>query len=255
MLRSIQLFVLILLAYSLSAQQQAGKPELEDRVEATNARDDSRKAMLNSNTVDPTGALMSGSAFYISNPSPTYEVDMNLAYHNPEWQLATVRLVTGDLYEIKGRYRIIDQQFEVLHEGVAYELKKDQLQRVVIGEANFLMMPDPLLKKRGAHIYQRHYASKSYQVLEYHGAQWQDPPEQNMFDTREQHRTIKEKKELILSTGGAFFLIKRNKDVLKALGLSKKSAAANFIRRENLKVSEVDELVTFLEYLERGKSK
>jgi hypothetical protein len=166
-----------------------------------------------------------------------------------------VRLVNGDTYEIKGRYRIIDQQFEVLHNGEAYELKKDQLHRIIIGEADFLMMPDPLLKKRGAHIYQRHYASKSYQLLEYHGAQWQDPPEQNMFDTREQHRTIKEMKELILRNDGNFFLIKKNRDVFNALGISKKSAAANFARRQNLKVSEIDDLVTFLEYLEQKKSK
>lgn len=250
MTRYVQLITLVLITCSLFAQQKTEKQEVEDKLEDTNLQDNSVKAMMNSNTVDPTGSLMSGAAFYISNPSPAYKVDMELAYHNPAWQVASVRLITGDAYEIKGRYRIIDQQFEVLHKGEAYELKKDQLQRIVIGEDDFILMPDPMLKKRGAQIYQRHYASKSYQLIEHHGAQWQDPPEQNMFDTREQHRTIKEMKELLLRANGDFFLIKKNRDVFDALGIAKKSAAANYVRRENLKITDAEDLVKFLQHLD-----
>ncbi|PHI20640.1 hypothetical protein CEQ90_06170 [Lewinellaceae bacterium SD302] len=237
----------LLLPFSLFSQE---KKATETNVEETVMKDNSRKAFLNQTGGTTEANLVNGGAFYLSNPSPTYKIEVEKAYHKPEWQKSTVRMVNGNSYGIQGRYRVIDQAFEVLHQGEAYELKKEQLQSVTIGEDRFLMMPDPMLKKRGAVIYQLHYTSGAYQLIEYHGAQWQEPKEQNMFDTSEQHRTIKPMKELILRTKGEFVKIKNHGEALRSLGVDKKSVQAKYAKKNKLKLNRSADLIQFLEYLD-----
>lgn len=243
---------LILLAFcllfTLPLFAQDEEQKTDDVVEETLIADQSRQSFFN----DPNNmnSLSNNGAFYVSNPSPSYKVDVKKAYHNPEWQTTEVRMINGDKYEIKGRYRVIDQAFEVLHKGEAYELKKQQLQSLLIGEDRFLMMPDPMLKRRGAVIYQLHYASSAYQLIEYHGAQWQEPKETNMFDTSEKHRTIKPMKELILRSKGEFVKVKSHNEAIRALGIDKKSIQDKYLKKNKLKLNRSADLVQFLEYLD-----
>lgn len=239
-------FLFVLCAFNAIAPQ--ADEQVENKLSETKMNNQSRESLLNDG--GSMNTLNNGGAFFISNPSPSYKVDVKLAYHNPEWQTTEVRMINGDKYKIKGRYRVIDQAFEVLHEGEAYELKKQQLQSVLIGEDRFLMMPDPMLKKRGAVIYQLHYTSGAYQLIEYHGAQWQEPKEQNMFDTSEQHRTIKPMKELILRTKGEFVKVKTHGEALRSLGVDKKSVQAKYAKKNKLKLNRSADLIQFLEYLD-----
>lgn len=246
-----QFYLLILLGcltFGLKAQED--DPKKEEKTQATDLKDETRKGMFNNTRSSVNGALAAGGAFYVSNPSPTYEVDVEKAYYDPEWQDGEVRMVNGDFYKAKLRYRIIDQAFEVLHEGEAYELKQNQLQGIYLGGTRFILMPDPLLKKRGVHIYELHYNTNNYQLVEHHGAQWQDPPEQNMFDTREQHKTIKSMKELIFRTPAGFEVLNGPKDLLRILGFDKKSTQARYAKRNNLKLNQAADIIAFLEYLE-----
>lgn len=243
-------FTLLLLLPLFAFSQEAESKEKEEREEAANLKDETRKGMFNDTRNGVVGALVAGGSYYVSNPSPTYEVDVKLAYHNPNWQMATVRMINGETYETKGRYRVIDQSFEVLHEGEAYELKKQQLQGITIGKDRFLMMPDPLFKRSGAVIYQLHYNSADYQLLEYHNAEWQEPQKQNMFDTREQHRTIKLSEELVIRANGRFQRIKSQGDAIKIFGIGKKSVASKYIKKNKLKLNQAADLVQFLEYLD-----
>lgn len=245
--------VLILLALAqLNVVFAQEEPKEDDaKLENVEQKDYTRRTMFNEARGSAEGNLINGGSYYVSNPSPTYKVDVKKAYHNPEWQDAEVRMVNGDYYKAKVRYRVIDQAFEIQHEGEAYELKKDQLQGVYIGQDRFVMMPDPLLKKRGAHIYQLHYSSPKYQLVEFHGAQWQDPPKQNMFDTSDQHRTIKSMKQLIIRTASGFHLLKSPKDLINALGLDKKSPQAKYAKKQQLKLNKAADVVAFLKYLEQ----
>lgn len=235
----------------LPGQEQKKDTKVEEKTEAAQLNDETRKGMFNTTQRnDVNSNLAAGGFYYVSNPSPTYEVDLEKAYLDPNWQVGEVRMVNGDFYKAELRYRIIDQSFEVLHEGEAYELKQDQLQSIYINKDRFILMPDPMLKKRGMHIYQLHYNTNNYQLIEYHGAQWQDPPEQNMFDTRERHRTIKSMKELIIRTPEGFSMLKSPKDLLKLLAIDKKSVEAKYVKRNGLKLNQADDIIVFLEYLE-----
>lgn len=233
----------LLLVFSLAAQE-----DKEEKVEETTQKDFSRKAMMNDGRVE--NALVSGGAYYISNPAPTYEIDMNLVYHQAAWQASTIELLDGSTFTAKARYRVLDQKFEVLVDGEAYELDNARLLKITVGDQRFALLPDFQLKEPGRLIYQVHYRNENREVLERHHAKWQDPPQQNMFDTREQHRTVRRSAETYFRDGGEVIQLKNNKELVKILGLPKKGDAADYIKAKGLKLQHAADAAELLNFLD-----
>ncbi|MEL6393909.1 MAG: hypothetical protein AAFR97_14265, partial [Bacteroidota bacterium] len=193
--------------------------------------------------------LIGGGAYYVSNPAPTYELDPELIYFDAEWQEGRVELLDGDVYRADLRYRVLDQKFEVLVEGEAYELDNNQIARVDIADAYFILMVDPLNRLNGRHIHQLHFIGGDMQILEQHEADWQDPPEQNMFDTREQHRTVKRTSTTVFGQDGQFNVLRNNRSLTRLLGLAKGSDAMDFVRSRRLQLKEAADAARLLSFL------
>jgi hypothetical protein len=70
-----------------------------------------------------------------------------------------------------------------------------------------------------------------------------------MFDTREQHKTLKSVTRVYLTNLGRGKEINRLSDVLRALQLSKGSSAGKYAKRHGLK-NKVTDYVVLLEYIE-----
>jgi len=244
--RILSLLFLSLLASVLRAQEEE-EAKTEDYVVQTETKDFTREALVNQG--NPQAALAQGGLFYVSNPSPTYEVDMKLLYHTPAWQPARSTLLGEDDVELEGRYQVLDQKFEVLYEGEAYDMDSERMMSIRIGDDQFVFLPDPLLRRRGRVIHQVHFQDDKYQLLEQHRAEWQDPPERNMFDTRANHRKLRRYRTLVLRMDNKYYEVRNGKDLFKLLGLPKKGRAASFAKREGLKLNRGADAAKLLAFL------
>lgn len=227
-----------------------GFSQTDERTEESVPNSYSRKEMFD--RTDAISALSGGiGAFYVTNPSPAYQVDVEKAYLDPAYLPADITLLTGERYELPARYRIIDQAFEVQLEQQAFDLENGKLLRISIGGRDFLRTIDLLRPQSGETIYQVHYRNESIQLLEQHLAMWQDPPRKNMFDTSQSFRTIHRDSKLILRKQNQNVELKKPKDVYRALDIPKKGALANFIRDRDLNLRRPADIVVLLEELAR----
>ncbi|WP_420459714.1 hypothetical protein [Neolewinella sp.] len=212
-------------------------------------KDQSRQTMFNT-ARDPNAALTSGGAFYISNPTPLYEVDAEKAYLSSNFEVLTVILQNGDEYELPGRVRLIDQKIEVKIEGGVYDLDNQVVQAVIDAKDRiFVAGFDPVGRIKGTQLYEVVYANADRRLLINHSTVWEDPPQQNMFDTREAHKTLKRTERVYLIDGPRSTEIDRLADVLNALYLDRGSRGAQYAKRERLR-NEVADYVALLRFLE-----
>ncbi len=220
-----------------------------DLTDQAQMKDRSRQTMFNT-TRDPNAALTRGGAFYVSNPTPLYEVDAEKAYLDSEFRSLTVILQNGEEYDLPGRVRLIDQKIEVKVNGEVYDLDNQVVKAVIDSEDRvFVAAFDPVGRIKGTQLYEVAYLNADRRLLVNHGTVWEDPPRQNMFDTREAHKTLKRMERVYLIDGPRSTEIDRLADVLNALYLDRGSRGAQYAKREGLR-NEVADYVALLRFLE-----
>ena len=217
-MNTISLYLLqFLLLLSLGARAQN---ETTDLTEQAEPNDRSREAMFN--LQNPSAALTTGGAFYVSNPPLAYEVDAEKAYLDPAFRKMTVVLIDGTKHEVEGRIRIIDQQVEIKVEGEVYELDRQVVGRLTdaLGRT-YVISPDPVRRVQGLQINRVAYSGTPYRLLINESTDWEDPPAKNMFDTSEQRRTLKSVTRYYLLGPNGATEINNFRDLCRELGLDR----------------------------------
>ena len=242
--------VYLLLLCPVVAFTQTRDSTTRDLSTQAQLRDQSREAMFNT-ARDPNAALTAGGAFYVSNPTPLYEVDAEKAYLDPAFEPLTIILQSGEEYDLPGRIRLVDQKIEVEVEGEIYDLDNQVLKAVITPQDRvYISAFDPVGRIKGAQIYEVVFAHEDRRLLVNQSTMWEDPPQQNMFDTREVHRTLKRITRVYLVDGSRSTEINRLSDLLDALGLDRSSRAGQYARREGLK-NEAADYVALLNFVNR----
>lgn len=240
------LALLLTVSYPLNGQSTSNDVSKQAEI-----KDQSRESMFNNGNAN--AVLTGGGAFYVSNPPPLYEVDLEKAYLNPEFQNLTIQLVDGKEYTLPGRIRLTDQRIEVRMEDGIYDLDNRMLKTVLTPEeTTYIASFDPSGKIKGTHLYEVAFEGEDRKLLINRSAEWQDPPRQNMFDTSEPHKTLKSVERTYLISDGKVEEIHRMFDLLNALSLGRKSEEAKFVRQYKLKNNEEDyvRLLAFIQQKE-----
>ena len=235
--------LMVLVSFTVVAQNEA-----TDLTKQPEPNDQTRRAMFN--LQNPSVALTSGGAFYVSNPAKDFEVDTKKAYLNPAFETFTVILQNGEEYELPARVRLIDQKIEVKVDGEVYDLDNQVVQAVIDAEDRvFVSGFDPSGRIKGTHLYEVVYANGDRRLLVNHGTVWEDPPQRNMFDTSEARKTLKRTQRVYFIDGPRSTEIDRLADVLNALSLDRGSRGAHYAKRERLR-NEVADYVALLRFME-----
>ncbi|CAH1001813.1 hypothetical protein LEM8419_02720 [Neolewinella maritima] len=214
----------------------------------TEPNDKTRQAMFN--LQDPSAALTAGGAFYVSNPTFAYEIDPKKAYLNPTFQPLSIVLLNGQEYELPGRIRLIDQKVEVQMDDKVYDLDNQKVQAIIDAQGRvFVSGFDPTGRIKGTHLYEVAFAGADRRLLVNHSTVWEDPPQQNMFDTSEQRKTLKSVTRTYLVVGSNGLEINRLSDLADVLGLSKRSEGMQFAKRNRLR-NETADYVDLLQFIE-----
>lgn len=239
------MLLLLLAVYSLGAQDET-ETEEEDLTEENVSLNEGMDRLFNIDK-DPMQTFGKGGAVYVSNPSPLIELDPELAYYRTEWEPLILRLVTGKTTELTGRYRLVDQKFEIKTDDGIYEIYSTMLAEAQLGEDYFFVQAN----YGDANIYQVYFRSDDYMLLGEHVAELQEPKEQNMFDTREAKRTLKRKRTLYLRyPEGVKVELKNKKQTMTMLRIYKGSKEASFIKREKIDLKNTTDLVKLLTFME-----
>lgn len=205
------------------------------------SKDKTRQGVFNAGT-SPDAILVAGGAFYVSSPSPTYKVEPEKAYVNPAFTECRAALRKGGYIDIMARIRRTDQKIEFNYEGEIYELKSTHIERLESLEDNrsWLLLFDPLRKDKGIGLYEELYTDGDSRLLLLETAEWQDPPKQNMFDTRDVHRTLEIKKKIIYIAGDSTSEVKSMKRLLSCLPERWQRTANNLRKVHKLKNNKED---------------
>ena len=224
-----------------------GQTEAKDLTKQPEPNDQTRQAMFN--LQNPSVALTSGGAFYVSNPAKDFEVDIDKVYLNPAFDTFTVILQNGEEYELPGRVRLIDQKVEVKVDNEVYDLDNQVVQAVIDAEDRiFISGFDPIGRIKGTHLYEVAYADADRRLLVNHGTVWEDPPQRNMFDTSEARKTLKRTQRVYLIDGARSAEIDRLADLFNALSLDRGSRGVQYAKSERLR-NEVADYVALLRFL------
>ncbi|MCP9236055.1 hypothetical protein [Lewinella sp. JB7] len=240
------ILILCFLSWGLLPAQE----EVKDFTEEMVTKDRSRESMFNA--ANPNAALVGGGNFYVSNPAPAYEVDVDKAYLNPEFQPFVVTLIDGQSFEVPARLRLIDQRIEVMVEGQAYDLDGQVLRDATDHRGRtFVSMFDPTGRIRGAQLYELAFVGKTNRLLVNVATVWEDPPRQNMFDTREATRKLKEVTRVYLVTSVGSTEVNQVKDLLTGLRLDRNDRAYRYAKSKKLK-NRLGDFIRLLEFVEPG---
>ncbi|WP_020568876.1 hypothetical protein [Neolewinella persica] len=223
--------------------------KLEDISEQTSATDESKRSFINDNA--PVNRLIKGGAFYVSTPPPLMELDPKKAYYRTEWDSLVLRLVTGGTVELEGRYRLLDQKFEIKTDDGIYEIYNTMVAEAQLGDDYFAVFRDKL----GMKIFQVYYRSTNHSLIGHHSSEWQDPPNKNMFDTREAKRTLKKKQQLFIAfEGGTKEAIRNRGQLMDLLGINKKSPAGKFVKQEKIDSDNPADVVRLLQFVDQSSA-
>ncbi|OAV43732.1 hypothetical protein [Lewinella sp. 4G2] len=238
-MRTLLFLICICLTFSLAAQE---KENLDLREEV---RPNSRATNDMFNRQDASAALQSGGTFYASAPPATLELTPETAYLRPEWEELVIRTTTNETATVQGRYRLIDQKFEIKDGEDIYEIYTTMVREAQLGDDYFVVQSE------GAEmvIYQVLYRDTDNQVLIKHTAEWQDPPQKNMFDTSEAVRKLKKRQITYLASNGRLIRADKKKDVLAALDLGQNQAAYAYFKKNRLNPKDEQDLIQLLTYI------
>jgi hypothetical protein len=229
----------------VSTSARCQEVERKDISQQTTATDESTRSFINNNA--SVNNLIGGGAFYVSTPPPLMELDPKKAYYRTEWDRLLLRLVTGGTVELEGRYRLLDQKFEINTDDGIYEIYNTMVAEAQLGDDYFVIFPDNQKMK----IFQVYYRSSNYSLIGHHSAEWQDPPSKNMFDTREAKRTLKKKRQLFIAyAGGTRSAIRSKRQMIDLLGIAKNSRAAKFIKREKIDSNNPQGVLRLLQFID-----
>ncbi len=232
-------FAFLLLACLIAT---AGFAQTTDNTEEVDPNDRTRNEMFNRQ--NPSAALQAGSAFYVSNPSPLVELDTEKAYFRQEWEELIIRTHDGKTATLQGRYRIVDQKFEIQREDGIYELYNTVIKEAQLGDAYFVLLPTGA----GIEVYEVHYRNDRDYVLTHHSTDWIEPKKHSMFDTSESKRTLKRKVEVFLMMAHGKFPVENKRTVVAVLGIGKSDPAMQYIKDEKLNMKDPNDIAKFLQY-------
>jgi len=217
--------------------------QVEDLSQQAKEKDLGKRTMLNNGGANQ--ALIKGGAFFVSNPPPALELDPHKAYFRTEWDSLVVRLMDGRTAKLMGRYRVIDQKFEINEDGEIYEIFSSLISKAKLGDDNFVLLPDGA----GTKIYQLHFKGGDYRLWSHHRTEWNEPEKQTMFDTREVKKTMRREEDIYLLYPGGQDLIKNRKELIKALGIAKGGPELKYAKKAGLdlrKVAGIKDLLVFM---------
>jgi len=241
---SVVFFLLLFFISPLVTRAQENVSE-EDISGQAKPNEEGLNRIFNANS-SPTQTLTHGGAFYVSNPSPLVELDPKLAYYRTEWEPLIIRLVTGETTELTGRYRLLDQKFEIKTDDGIYEIYSTMVAEAQLGDDYFLVQTN----FGEPSIHQVYYRGEEYMLLGEHTAVLKDPPSQNMFDTRDAKQTLKRAETVYLRyPDGIKVELKNKKQTLTVLRVYKGSAEAAYVKKHkiDLKVAmDIAKLLTFM---------
>ena len=244
-MRHFTLLLLVSLTNFLNAQEKLPE-EVIDNSNHVEQKDRSTQEFMNNQGAE--ASLVNGGAFFVNNPPPAYKVDVDKAYLNKDFKKMKVTFHNGEDVEVYGRIRRVDSKVEIMQEGDVFELRDNYTRQIELEDGTtYLMLYDPLKKRKGAAVYERAYQDEEYTLLVLHTSEWQDPKPRTMFDTSEPHRTLKVKEEVVLLRGDdSARPVSNSKSLLMALAPSHYSDAA--YQRKRLKVkNNVADYVRLLE--------
>ena len=248
-MRRIALLFYLFLSIQLSAQNTV-PAEVIDNSAHMEQKDRSTQEFMNNTAAEAT--LVNGGAFYVNNPPPAYKIDVDKAYLDKNFKKMKLTFHSGESVEVFGRIRRVDSKVEVMQEGDVFELRDNYTRQIEMEDGTtYLMLYDPLKKRKGAAVYEVAYQNDQYTLLVLHTSEWKDPPPRNMFDTSEPHRTLKEKEEVILLRADETARpVTNSKSLMIALDPTDYSTAA--YQRKRLKVkNEIEDYVRLLEAIEK----
>ena len=231
--------IICLCSFGLPAQT-------DDLTDQDAANDRTKNDMFNRQ--DPSAALQAGGAFYVSNPAIRSEIDVNKAYLRTGWEDLIVRMIDGNTATVRGRYRIVDQRFEIKQDDGIYEMRNNLVREAQLGEDYFVMLPF----QNEMTIFQVHYRDSTYNILTHHYTEWKEPGEQKLYDTSERKRTLKRKETQYLLTPFEILEADKKQAVLNILMIRKGMPAYDHVRRQKWDVRKTEDLATLLEYLEEN---
>ncbi|MEM1359674.1 MAG: hypothetical protein AAGF89_15835 [Bacteroidota bacterium] len=226
--------------------QEETEPVNEDVAKQSSAKDESKRSMVNNIAVN--SVLSNGGAFYVSNPPPLMELDPEKAYLRTEWEPLVVRLMNGKTSELTGRYRLLDQKFEIKVDGELYEIYSTMISAARLGDDEFVLLPEA----NGTKIYQVHFQGEDYQLWSHHWADWQEPKSQNMFDTSDAKKTLKRDEDLLLLHPGGRDKVKNKKQLQQLLGLQKNGKEMKYVKNMRLDLRKGSDVTKLLEYMARS---
>lgn len=236
---------LLLVTPALSAQNQE-EAQIEDISEEGKPNEEGLNRIFNANTA-PMQTLTHGGAFYVSNPSPLVELDPKIAYYRTEWEPLVIRLVTGKTTELTGRYRLLDQKFEIQTDDGIYEIYSTMVAEAQLGNDYFIVQSN----FGETQISQVYFRGTAHMLLGEHTADLKDPPTQNMFDTSDAKRTLKRKRSLYIRyADGVKIELKNKKQIMTILRIYKGSEGAAFIKKNKLDLKDPTDLTKLMTYLE-----
>ena len=156
---------------------------VNDLSEHAQQKDRATQEFMNNTAAE--ASLVNGGAFYVSNPPPSYKVDVDKAYLDKEFRKMHVTFRSGDTATIFARIRVIDQKVELMREGGVYELRDNYTESIETesGET-YLFLLDPLLRSKGTGVYQRAFTGGGFNLLVHRTADWKETRPKN--DVRHQ---------------------------------------------------------------------
>lgn len=237
------LFLLLFLLTAGLMAQEGTEESNQDVSSQSTSKDESKRSMVNNLAVN--SVLSNGGAFYVSNPPPLMELDPEKAYLRTDWETLVVRLMDGKTSELIGRYRLVDQKFEIKVDGELYEIYSTMISAAKLGEDNFVLLPEA----SGTKIYQVHYQGEDYQLWSHHTSDWQEPEKQNMFDTRDAKRTLKKEEKLLLLHPEGRDQVKNKKQLLQMLKLEKNGREMKYAKNMRLDLHKGADVAKLLVYM------
>ena len=238
---------MVFLANFLFAQNER-PTEVIDNSNHVEQKDRSTQEFMNNTAAE--ASLVNGGAFYVNNPPPAYKVDVEKAYLDKDFKKMKLTFHNGEETEVFGRIRRVDSKVEIMQEGDVFELRDNYTREIELEDGTiYLMLYDPLKKRKGAAVYEVAYQDEGYTLLVLHTSEWQDPKPHSMFDTSEPTKTLKEKEDVILlRADDSARSVNNSKALIAALDPAHYSAAAQ--QRKRLKIKNgVADYVRLLEAL------
>lgn len=223
----------LLLTLNLAAQHSGTVRHTVPSTEQSDSR--SKNDMFNRQ--NPSTALQAGGAFYVPNPSPVYRVDVEKAYLTKDFVPITAYLVDGQEHSTNGRLRLLDQKWEIVVEGGVFDLDNRVVQRVVTADGRtFVHALDLLGRIRGIQSYEEVGQGAGSKLFVHHRADWEEPKEQNMFDTADPERTLKRREIMVLVTeSDGNHEVKKWRDVVAVIAPDRAAEAKKFAKQHKLR--------------------